>query len=442
MHKRKTEVFFMERKQNSGSFRSGAVKRLLSLMLALALVLSLMPAIGLFDIQVSAATTQTIYFKNSTGWSSVYGYAWDASQNQLLGGWPGTKLSQDSSGFYKMSVSIPSGSLNFIFNNGTGGEGNQTADLSLTSAQLSAGKTYIVDGMGSPVTYTPPAINDGKVTFTYEGSASKVLLAGSFNSWSGVSMNKSGNTFTYTYDLEPGTYEYKFVVDGSWISDPSNATTTGTDNNSVIVVSGSSATATSNTVKIHFQNTLGWGTVSGAAWTTVGSVSSALEGWSWPGQLLQKDADGNYLLEVTPNLVAGQSLGNLFHDFNSQQTVDLSIDYATLSKGNVELWVKPTTTNDEGKYNCSTSTSFTASPKVEGNQVTFTYTGSATSVYVAGSFNSWSTSAAKMTKSGSPLLTPPPWQTVSTNTSLWLTVLPGSRTPPTAPLPVLTATAS
>ena len=42
----------MERKQNSGSFRSGAVKRLLSLMLALALVLSLLPAIGLFDVQV------------------------------------------------------------------------------------------------------------------------------------------------------------------------------------------------------------------------------------------------------------------------------------------------------------------------------------------------------------------------------------------------------
>ena len=57
----------MERKQNGGSVRSSAVKRLLSLMLALALVLSLLPAIGLFDIQTSAATTQTIYFKNSTG---------------------------------------------------------------------------------------------------------------------------------------------------------------------------------------------------------------------------------------------------------------------------------------------------------------------------------------------------------------------------------------
>ena len=390
----------MERKQNGGSFRSGAAKRLLSLILAFVMVLSLLPAIGLFDIQVSAASNQTVYFKDSTGWGTVYGYAWDSNQKTLLGSWPGTKLSKDSNGLYKMTVSV-TGSLNFIFNNGKGGEGNQTADLSLTATQISAGNAYIVDGMGSPVVYTPPVIKDGKVTFTYVGSASKVLLAGTMNNWSGVAMSKSGNTFTYTYDLEPGMHEYKFVVDGNWISDPSNGNITGTDGNSYVVVSGSSSTATGNSVKIHFQNTLGWGAVCGAAWTIVGTSSNTIDGWSWPGQILQKDADGNYLLELSPNLVAGQSMGYLFHDFDKNQTVDLTIDYNTLSKGNVELWVKPTTANDEGKYNCSTATSFTASPKVEGNKVTFTYTGSATSVAVAGSFNSWSTSAAKMTKSGS-----------------------------------------
>ena len=389
----------MERKQNGGSMCSGAVKRMLSLVLALVMLLSLVPATGLFTTEVSAATTQTIYFKNSNGWGSVYGYAWDSNQNALLGGWPGTKLSQDSSGYYKMSVSA-SGSLNFIFNNGSGGDGNQTADLSLTAAQVSAGKTYLVDGVaGSPVAYTPPVINGSKVTFTYEGSASKVLLAGSFNGWSGVSMTKNGTTFTYTYDLEPGMHEYKFVVDGNWISDPSNPNVTGTDGNSYIVISGSGSTATGNTVKIHFQNALDWGTVCGSAWTTVGTVSTVIDGWSWPGQALQIAEDGTYVMELQPSLTAGQSLGYLFHDFNSQQTVDLFIDYNTLSKGNVELWVKPTTANDEGKFNCSTATSFTASPKVDGNKVTFTYTGSATSVSVAGSFNSWT--ATKMTKSGS-----------------------------------------
>ena len=393
------EENIMERKQNGGSFRSGAAKRLLSLVLALVMLLSLVPATDLFTKEVSAATTQTIYFKNSNGWSSVYGYAWDSNQNTLLGGWPGTKLSADSSGYYKMSVSA-NGSVNFIFNNGTGGEGNQTDDLSLTSAQVSAGKTYLVDGIsGKPVAYTPPVINGSKVTFTYEGSASKVLLAGSFNSWSGVAMTKNGTTFTYTYDLEPGMYEYKFVVDGNWISDPCNPNVTGSDGNSYIVINGSGSTATGNTVKIHFQNTLGWGTVCGSAWTTVGTVSTVIDGWSWPGQPLQIAEDGTYVMELNPTLTAGQSLGYLFHDFDKNQTVDLFIDYNTLSKGAVELWVNPTTANDEGKFNCSTATSFTASPKVDGNKVTFTYKGSATSVSVAGSFNSWN--AVKMTKSGS-----------------------------------------
>ena len=133
----------MERKQNGGSFRSGAAKRLLSLILAFVMVLSLLPAIGLFDIQVSAASNQTVYFKDSTGWGTVYGYAWDSNQKTLLGSWPGTKLSKDSNGLYKMTVSV-TGSLNFIFNNGKGGEGNQTADLSLTATQISAGNAYIV----------------------------------------------------------------------------------------------------------------------------------------------------------------------------------------------------------------------------------------------------------------------------------------------------------
>ena len=279
----------MKHKHTGGSFRSGAATRLMSLILAFVMVLSLLPAIGLFDFQVSAASTQTVYFKDSTGWGTVYGYAWDSNQKTLLGSWPGTKLTKDSSGLYKMTVSL-TGSLNFIFNNGNGGEGNQTADLSLSASQVSSGKSYIVDGMGAPVVYTPPVINNGKVTFTYTGSASKVLLAGTMNGWSGVAMTKSGDTFTYTYELEAGSYEYKFVVDGNWISDPSNPNTIGTDKNSYIVVSGSSDTATSNTVKLHFQNTLGWGTVCGSAWTTVGAASTPMDGWDWPGQMLQKDA--------------------------------------------------------------------------------------------------------------------------------------------------------
>ena len=167
----------MERKQNGGFSWSGAVKRRLSRMWALVMVLSLLPVSDLFT-QVRAAATQTVYFRDSNNWDTVYGYAWDSSNHKLLGEWPGTQLSKDSSGLYKMTVSV-NGSLNFIINNGNG---SQTGDLSLSAAQISAGQIYIVDGVsGSPEAGTPPVVQGSKVTFTYRGSASKVLLAGSMN---------------------------------------------------------------------------------------------------------------------------------------------------------------------------------------------------------------------------------------------------------------------
>ena len=377
-------------------------KRVLCLVLALVLMLGLLPAVQLIT-PVHAASTVTVYFKNSDGWSNVCGYAWDSSQNTLLGAWPGTKLTANSNGLYEMKVSYtPSSSntFNFTFNNGD--NGSQTADLSLSYSQLTSGNTYWVNGgSGTPAKYAPPTVSDGKVTFTYEGSASKVQLAGTMNGWSAVTMTKSGSKFTYTYDLEPDMYEYKFIVDGTWINDPCNPHTTGSDNNNYVVVTGSSGSATTGSVKLHFVNTLGWSGVCGYAWSITGTESTALSGWEWPGQALQRDSDGNYLMELSPSLVPGQTLGYLFHDFNTNQTADLTLSYASVSSGNAELWVIPGAADDSGKITCTTATSYTPSPKVSGNQVTFQYTGSATSVYVAGDFNNWSSTAAKMTKSGS-----------------------------------------
>ena len=366
--------------------------RLLCAALALVMLLGMVPV-----TRVNAAQTVTVAFKNAENWSTVYGYAWDSNNTPLLGEWPGTKLTKDSTtGLYLLSTSV-SGALNFIFNNGNG---IQTADLSLSNAQLTAGDLYWVNGKsGTPNPYALPTVSSGKVTFTYQGTGSKVLLAGTMNNWSGVAMTKSGNTFTYTCNLEPGIYEYKFVVDGNWINDPRNPLTTGPNNNNYVSVGGGQVTK--NTVTLHFQNALAWNGVCGSAWINNGFMTTPIEGWSWPGQALQKDTDGNYVMELQPELAEGQSMGYLFHDFNSHETVNLNISYATLAKGDVELWVKPTTAGADGKYSCTTATSYTASPKVEGRQVTFTYTGSATSVAVAGSFNSWSKTASKMTKSGS-----------------------------------------
>jgi 1,4-alpha-glucan branching enzyme len=57
----------------------------------------------------------------------------------------------------------------------------------------------------------------------YAPQAKKVSLAGSFNNWNskknGSKKDSKGNWVTKV-SLKPGRYEYKFVVDGSWLNDP------------------------------------------------------------------------------------------------------------------------------------------------------------------------------------------------------------------------------
>lgn len=55
-------------------------------------------------------------------------------------------------------------------------------------------------------------------------TANTVILSGNFNNWSWTElrMNKIAGGWELPYVLGPGNYEYKFIVDGKWITDPSN----------------------------------------------------------------------------------------------------------------------------------------------------------------------------------------------------------------------------
>jgi len=99
----------------------------------------------------------------------------------------------------------------------------------------------------------------GGIEFTYEDpSAGSVSLAGDFNNW-----NMNAEPLTQGDDgvwrvvvaLDPGTYEYKFVVNGSeWIADPENPVVVGDYGNSGLTidddgepVASAAASAISNT---------------------------------------------------------------------------------------------------------------------------------------------------------------------------------------------------
>lgn len=54
--------------------------------------------------------------------------------------------------------------------------------------------------------------------------AQEVFLAGSFNAWHPAMfpMIETPGGWTKDLVLPPGTYEYRFVVDGRWVADPNN----------------------------------------------------------------------------------------------------------------------------------------------------------------------------------------------------------------------------
>ena len=68
-------------------------------------------------------------------------------------------------------------------------------------------------------------IKKGTVRFfiTPGKSVKQVQLAGDFSGWKAVPMRKQqSGEFAVIVPLAPGTYEYKFLVDGQWRSDSDN----------------------------------------------------------------------------------------------------------------------------------------------------------------------------------------------------------------------------
>ena len=65
-----------------------------------------------------------------------------------------------------------------------------------------------------------------KVTFSVQAAgAHQVFLMGDFNNWDPKThpMKKSGGgIWNKTVMLQPGKYEYKFLIDGEWQEDPQN----------------------------------------------------------------------------------------------------------------------------------------------------------------------------------------------------------------------------
>ncbi len=58
--------------------------------------------------------------------------------------------------------------------------------------------------------------------------AAQVNLAGDFNGWEMTTLvlrKDADGLWRITVELKPGSYAYKFLVDGQWVNDPNNPRT-------------------------------------------------------------------------------------------------------------------------------------------------------------------------------------------------------------------------
>jgi chromosome partitioning protein len=90
------------------------------------------------------------------------------------------------------------------------------------------GPTLAVDNIDDWMVrlHGPRRVEEGIMFVLNAPSALNVYLTGEFTNWSreGIRMEKDEKTgfWKAVLHLEPGEYEYRFIVDGVWIKDPSN----------------------------------------------------------------------------------------------------------------------------------------------------------------------------------------------------------------------------
>ena len=181
----------MNRRTNGSYGQFGC--RGISLLLALALLLTLLPAVPLAVRAAGEGSigSVTLYFKNTQGWDSVYGYA-----------------------------------------------------CSMVKTQSSLLRSPQVSGNQVTFRYKAPA-------------SQKIYVVGTMNGWSQTASpmtRGSDGVYKCTMTLAEGAYEYKFynATTGAWLNDPSNLTYIGSDSNNCVVVTPVAATAGKITVKLHF----------------------------------------------------------------------------------------------------------------------------------------------------------------------------------------------
>ena len=159
----------------------------------------------------------------------------------------------------------------------------------------------------------PPPDECEEITFTYAaaGGVTEVLVAGSFNGWAGSEAEgayamtdpDADGTWELTVTIDPGVYQYKLIVDGTWMADPGNPKTAddgyGGQNSVLDVCQVAPPPGKCGEVTFSYQGGEGVGSV---------LVSGGFNGWASSaadGAFAMTDDDGDQKWDVTVALDAG-----------------------------------------------------------------------------------------------------------------------------------------
>ena len=252
---------------------------------------------------------RTLYFDNSkTGWEDVYIYYWTngvTAQNA----WPGVLMSKKATSdlyFY----TVPSDATYVIFNNGTGGESNQTGDLLIPGDGFiyrDGGWTLDQSGLNSKTVYFHNTFG-GVTPFAYFWSDSNPDMT----KWPGVPMTEVQDN-VYAIDLPADATKIIF--------------NDGTNQSGDLIIPGdrylyngvewSKYTGqVAETKVVYFENRDGWETPTVYYWA-LGS-----EPVSWPGIEMNKIGSTNFYWCEIP--VAMTNV--IFSDNGNDQTGNLTLN--------------------------------------------------------------------------------------------------------------------
>ena len=111
----------------------------------------------------------------------------------------------------------------FVINNEYWAEPS-SKNVNITPARSHDGKNYNTYNLRAYTGAYPD--KDGNVRFRLKGykNATNVILSGSFNRWDheAFKMYKIEHGWEVVLQLRPAVYEYRFIVDGHWMEDPTN----------------------------------------------------------------------------------------------------------------------------------------------------------------------------------------------------------------------------